>query len=412
MAATIYIDGTDVTNVCITGSATRRLNRPAQATVTIPIKRAIGDVGSRLKIYFNGTLFHHGMIQMIEDSADEDTGYTVYNSSDPMEILQYRPVRDYVDIPSGNAGNFINPSVLKRMKFGPAIIQEVLQASIDAGAGPPADAEGPLFMSLGSFASGGTNVSGAPATWPMTIAELISLLTSTGTLDVIVRPIETGVNMGEISAYNGDYGTNRTGSVVFQFATGARNVSSIRQSIDLASTCNKLWYFGGKPEITRFPWNITGDDPCLNDPRYKYDLGAILGRRASSQGAYGVRMEIQQHDGDAQFNEKDYAAAGPPYPNFCVAADYTKQDPTRIMHRQLWLTESWIRAVPRTLVHITPARETNIGTFDIGDIITVQAGSEFRGGFSGAQRVYAYTISWDNDGVLALEEIQTSADQE
>jgi hypothetical protein len=218
--------------------------------------------------------------------------------------------------------------------------------------------------------------------------------------------------MATISAYNGNYGTNRTGSVVFQFATGAHNVRSIRQSVDLANTCNKLQYFGGKIDIERFHWNITGDDPCLNDPNYKYNTGAILARRNSSRGAYGVRMEIQQFDVDVPFNEKDYTAGGPPFPNFCVANDFTKQDPTRVLYRQQWQTESWIRAVPRTLVHVTPTRETQIGGFDIGDLITVTAGGSFRGGFSGAQRVYEYTISWDNDGVLALGEIQTSADQE
>jgi hypothetical protein len=410
MAATIYIDGTDVTGYAITGSATRRLNRPSQATVTLPIQQAIGNVGSRLKILFNGTLFHHGMIQMIEDSADEDTGYTVYNSSDPMEILQWRPVRDGDDSPT--PGNFIDPSVLARKKTGPAILQEVLQASINAGTGPPTDAEGPLFMALGGFAGGGTDLSGAPCTWPITIAELISTLTSTGELDVILTPIDSGGNMASLSAYNGNYGTNRTGSVIFQFATGARNVRSIRQSVDLANTCNKLQYFGGKIDIERFHWNITGSDPCLNDPTYKYSIGSILSRRASSQGSYGVRMEIQQFDVDVPFNEKDYGGGGPPFPNFCAGGDYTQQDPTRILFRKQWMTESWIRGIPRTLVHVTPTRETQIGGFDIGDTVSVQAGSEFRGGFSGAQRVYEYTISWDNDGVLALGEIQTSADQE
>lgn len=411
MAATVYIDGANVTNVCITGSATRRLNRPSQATVTIPIQNAIGNVGSRLKILFNGTLFHHGMIQMIEDSADEDTGYTVYNSTDPMEILQWRPVRDGDDSPT--PGNFITPSVLERKKTGPAIMQEVLGASISAGAGPPSDSEGPLFMSLDGFAGGGTDLSGAPATWPMTIAELISVLSSTGELDVILTPIDSGGNMASLKCYNGNYGTNRTGSVVFQFATGARNVRSIRQSVDLANTCNKLWYhLGPKVADNRFQANIQGSDPCLNDPSYKYSIGAILSRRASSQGSYGVRMDIQQFDVNELDNEKDYTDAGPPFPNFCVANDFTQQDPTRILYRKQWMTESWIRGIPRTLVHVTPRREMQIGGFDIGDIVSVQAGSEFRGGFSGAQRVYEYTISWDNDGVLALGEIQTSADQE
>ena len=224
MPAQVFIDGTDVTGYTIAGSATRRLNRPSQATVTVPIQNAIGDVGSRLKILFNGTLFHHGMIQMIEDSADENTGYTQYNSTDPMEILLWRPVRDGDDSPT--PGNFITPSVLERKLYGPLILEEVLGATINAGTGPPTDAEGPIFMALGSFAGGGTDVSGAPCSYPMTIAELIALLSSTGRLDVILTPIDSGGNMASVSAYNGDYGSDLSGSVQFQFATGAQQRAS------------------------------------------------------------------------------------------------------------------------------------------------------------------------------------------
>lgn len=409
MPAQVFIDGIDVTGYTITGSATRRLNRPSQATVTIPIQNAVGDVGSRLKILFDGTLFHHGMIQMIEDSADENTGYTQYNSTDPMEILLWRPVRDGTDSPT--PGNFITPSVLQRKLYGPLILEEVLGQTIDGS--DPALGEGPIFMALGSFAGGGTDVSGAPCVWPMTIGELIALLSSTGRLDVILTPIDSGGNMATISAYNGDYGTDLSGSVQFDFATGQRNVRAIRQSIDLSNTCNKLWYNGGpKQTMERFRWNITGDDPCLDDPA-GYSMPSIIARRTASQGSYGVRMEIQEFDVDTEFNEVDRSDPNPlNWDNFCAAGDFSKQDPTRLLYRRIWALESWIRAVPRTLIHVTPTRETEIGSFDIGDIVGVNAGSEFRGGFSGAQRIYEYTISWDNDGVLALGELQTSADQE
>jgi hypothetical protein len=80
----------------------------------------------------------------------------------------------------------------------------------------------------------------------------------------------------------------------------------------------------------------------------------------------------------------------------------------RDLYRNRWETESWIRQQPRELIHITPTRETEIGTFDIGDLVGVEAVAAVRGGFSGAQRVYEYTVSWDNDGVRALSELQTS----
>jgi hypothetical protein len=44
--------------------------------------------------------------------------------------------------------------------------------------------------------------------------------------------------------------------------------------------------------------------------------------------------------------------------------------------------------------------------------VSVQAGSVLRGGFSGTQRVYEYTVNIDNDGVTEIAELVTSADQE
>ena len=61
-------------------------------------------------------------------------------------------------------------------------------------------------------------------------------------------------------------------------------------------------------------------------------------------------------------------------------------------------------------MHVTPTRGTEIGTFDIGDLVGVTIGAEICGGIEGAQRVYQYTISWDADGPLELGELQTSSD--
>jgi hypothetical protein len=77
----------------------------------------------------------------------------------------------------------------------------------------------------------------------------------------------------------------------------------------------------------------------------------------------------------------------------------------RELYRNRWETESWIRNQPRDLVHVTPVREAEIGTFGIGDLVGIDIPIE---GINAAQRVYGYTVSWDNDGVLALSELQTS----
>jgi hypothetical protein len=390
MPAQVWIDGTDVTSVAKAGASTRRLNRPSEATVTLPMDAAIGGVGSKLKISFNGNLHHHGRVLLCETDTSEDDGNTVYNSTDPLEMWQWRPVRDA-------DGDFSKPSIITDFVTGPQIIEQMIINSEDAG-GIPTTAEGDLFIAMGTFATGGVDLSGAPTDWPMTMAELASLLISTGEVDVVLTPIDSGGNMAEIDVYNGNFGTNLSGSLAFQYGMGARNVRNLRWNQDMTGMCNKLQYFAG-PRIQsaadpagdqHWCFNVTGDDPGLADPPQT----AIQALRMSSRTTYGVRMEIRVYDA-ADEN--------------CIPGVGT---PGRELYRRLWQIESWLRAQPREIVHVTPTRETAIGSFDIGDLVTVEASSAVRGGFSGVQRIYEYTISWSEDSVLALSELQTSPNHE
>lgn len=481
------LDGTDVSGVAIEGSATRRLNRPSQATIKIPMDAAIGCAGSRLKISFDGgaTLFFHGMVMDCETDSGEDEGYTVYNASDPMELWNWRVVRaDDGDFskPAGDGGA---NDLLATYITGPQIMEAVLKntegdstAQGNPALTPPADAEGPTFLDFGSFTTGGAILSGAPTDFPQSIAQFASLLISTGELDLVITPTDPGGGvMGTIDGYNGDYGTDLSGLVLFSYGMGALNVRRMRWNEDMSTMVNKLWYYGGpRIETAADPagdqhwcWNITGDDPAFNpagnptgawanatayfiddvvtnviggDTYYfiahedhtssasdEPGVGANwakfwfswmvppggrnsppasstdnpLGvRRIDSQTSagctgdgYGVRMEVRIYDALS-----DLCAGGSSY------------DPGRDLYRRLWQIESWLRAVPRSLIHVTPIRGYGIGAFDIGDLVGVEAAASVRGGFSGAQRVYGYTISWDEDGPFELSELQTSADQE
>jgi hypothetical protein len=396
MAAQTYIDGVDVTDIVLEGSATRRLNRPAQATIRVPITDAIGDVGSRLKVVIDGDIFFHGFILMIEDEASEDFGYTTYNATDPMELWQWRVVKDY-------DGDYSYPSIITDYVTGPQIIKQALANSAIA-VYDSTDPDGILFVDYmsGTYEGGGVDMSGAPTDWPMTIAELADLLVSTGELDIILTPIDSGVNMARVDCYNGDYGTDRSGSVSFDYGMGAYNVRAARRAVDMTTMVNKLVYLGGPkmstiadPNATQH-WcfrvnGIVADN--FSDRRY-YTHAAILAKQAASRSQYGTRMEVRILDAESE-NCRD------------ALSNYSRD-----LYRLLWQTETWVRSEPRNLVHVTPIRGTGIGDFDIGDLVTVRAGSVFRGGFSGAQRVYGYTVSWDADGVLELGELQTSADQE
>src|SRR5262249_41221218 len=85
----------------------------------------------------------------------------------------------------------------------------------------------------------------------------------------------------------------------------------------------------------------------------------------------------------------------------------------RELYRRQWQIFSWFAAMPREIIHITPIPDAEIGCFHIGDLIHVEATSEVRGGFSGSQRVYEYTVSWEGSpSVLTLGEIKTTADAE
>jgi hypothetical protein len=44
--------------------------------------------------------------------------------------------------------------------------------------------------------------------------------------------------------------------------------------------------------------------------------------------------------------------------------------------------------------------------------VTVTAGSVVRGGFTGVQRIYAFTVSFDEDGVFDIGELLVSSDAE
>ena len=419
----VTIDGVDVTSVSVRGGWTPRLNRPAQATVTLPMEEAIGDCGSLLKIQVtNGVdaeIVFHGRILNMSTDTDKDGGTTVYNAQDAMELWQFRPVRaDDGDFskPAGS-GAVDGSDIIATYVTGPLILEAMLNNSENAGSGPPNDAEGPIGLTIGSFAGGGTPLYGAPVDWPMTIMELYSLLVSTGTLDAVITYTDPGGGItGTINGYNGNYGTDLSGSVSFQYGMGDYNAASLRWNRDMTSMVNKYWLYGGpRIETAADPageqhwcFNIQGQDMGLPYPPggQSVDIGNFpagppwtdnqLGEKIyDSRQAYDVRMKIDIFDA---------------YDDDCIPGFGT---PGRMLYRKQWQVFSWFACEPRELIHITPVSDMGIGCFGIGDLVTVEAAAEVRGGFSGAQRIYEYTVSWEGTpSVLTLSELQTSSDME
>lgn len=382
----------DISEVSFNKKVTPRLNLPATASckcVTDGLPENL-EGEHRLKVRLDGDLIFNGPIWDWEDAGDENTVYTELTAIDPMVFWGSRPARDA-------DGDFSKPAFMQTFTTAPQIVEEILGNSITY--------EGALGIVTGSFATGGVNVSGAPVDWPMTVAQIVALLMQTGELDLVLSPSDTtdGV-MATVDGYNGDYGADLTGSVSFDYQTGQYNARSIRRHRSMSTVCNKLWYYLGPRVGTsadvagdqHWKGSITGDgmpdgaggSVALPNPPgggldYSNPLGDLI---AASRSAYGVLMNIRIFDGEASVI---------PY-----------------LYARLWQKEMQLRVTPRELLQITPIRGL-APSFGIGDLITVNAGPKLRGGFTGAvQRVYAYTISEDDDGVPAVTDIVCSPDQE
>jgi hypothetical protein len=411
----------DITGIAMNKSVTRRLNRPAFASFRVP-SYLVSEVqidgrpllcsGYRtLSVTFPETgLFFHGIIWNIEEDGDEDMVYSQVTAFDPMMLWRYRPARDDVDSYSGDAGNFSDPSFLDRNKFGGSIMLEILTASeglTDLGR-IPEFAEGPLFLDLAvsTFEAGGADLSGAPTNWPMTIAEIATLLTNTGELDIYIEPLleinpTDNANLGIVHTYTGDFGTDRTATVHFDYATGDFNARLYRRSEDMSTVNNKIFYFLG-PRLDQQHWrsNVTRDHPGLSGfPSFP----ALYTEIDVSRNFLGVMMQIGIFD------------------NFGTGSGGSESSAYPLFLRQ-WMVESLLRLYPRNMVYITPVRYPallpgggdvfTVGDFDIGDLVTINIGDKARIAESGVQRIYQYTIEVDDDGVAAIGEFQSSPDQD
>ncbi len=374
MAVQAVLDGVDITSITLEGSVTQRLNRPAIATVKVPSDLTSGNDRSRLKVYVDGQLDFHGTVEHIEDDGDEDTMYTVFTAADPTIIFEARYARDA-------DGDYSKPSFIQDFVTGPPIVEAIVQNSIDQ--------VGEMGIVLGTFATGGADLRGTPTNWPMTIADVISLLTDTGELDVVCRPIEAGGNMGELSAYNGNYGVDRTGSVVFEYRTGSCNVRACRRTVDKRDLRNRIRFLLGPRVGTAADpagdqhWRASIDRTStglLPDP----PQSTIEAARAQSELDYYVREQIREYDALGSNNPET------------VAAVFN-------LYLRLWQLSAWLQLKPRTEVHLTPQRGI-APAFGPGDLISVAAGPGFRGGFSGVQRVMERTYRWDENGVIELGE--------
>ena len=390
--ARTWLDGIEITNIVRSGTSSHWLNRKWQATADILVedydpsfftdgaRLAVTDVDGANGPDFNGFL----KLESAEDGEDADGTVTITAES-PRELWEWRPARDGPLSPGGAAGDLGDFSLPSFFQLGnaPSIMEDILLQSMDDS--DPADGEGDLFIVIGSVPSGGVDLSGAqPSDWPMMIEEIAQTLTSTGELDIVEvphAPSATGP-MATVNFYHGNYGTDLSGSVEFNYATGSHNVKQIRRTRDRTKECNKLWYYLG-PKLDDQHWrrSITGGAIIAGYPEW----AGIDALRMLSRSRVGVRMDIRVMD--SLTNESEAAP----------------------LYERLFLDESMWRAQPRQLLNVTPVDGLD-PTFDIGDIIGIEYGARFLGGDSVIQRVYGRKVSWDEDGVASIAEITSSED--
>ena len=156
--------------------------------------------------------------------------------------------------------------------------------------------------------------------------------------------------------------------------------------------CNKLcYYLGPKWDDHHWMTNITGDDPFLT---------------------YPPRCALPPASAPATKSVCTTTSRAAP-----TTSAWTSESTTGITTNVGRCTSGCGRwsstfALP---AHARPRHAEprhGINPFDIGDLVTVEAVSDVKGGFSGAQRVYRYTISWDQDSVCEMSELQVSSDAE
>lgn len=377
----------EITELVQDASVTHQWQRPSFATVRVPLDRVSGDwEAARLKVYpDDATLDFHGKCVDVDDQADERSpGYRVATFAAASEIFEYRVVRD-------PDGDFSKPAIIATNVTGPQIVEAALENSMVAG--DPALGEGPMGIALGTFETGGQNMSGAPVDWPMTLSELFARLVSTGHCDIVETFIDSGDNMSEISTYNGDYGDDLSESVRFEFATGLFNARACQRQRDYRELVNKRWTYGGQRKLSsrdpagdqHWNWNITGSrlegapnvppGTGLPDP----PQSAIAAAVSASRALHYERMVVEIEDADEDI-EGDVLLG---------------------MSLLRWQMLTWMQVSGKTLVSVTPNRGI-APAFRTGDKIGVAAGTSFAGGFSGTQRVQEFSYRWTATTPVAL----------
>lgn len=423
----------DISAICLERTLKRRLNQTRIFTFTAPAGSSLlTDLyetdslpnlrkGNRkLVVWEDDLVIFHGRIFTIERTGDGTQNLVKVTAMEPLMELGYdsedragRPVRGSTTQPTAGDpygeydGNFISPLFASSVAdqdgiSGPDLILQALTNSLNTGAeSDPSPGEGPLPIDL---TSGTFDLDVLPAidlspsdsmTWPVQCGDFIQQLVLTGVVDVDLVPLDPAdatdpYFMGILNAVSVQ-GSDKSGTVHFDYWTGLKNASQARHVEDFATINNKLYdYLGPRKDRRHWRASITPDALGVTvDP----DSSRALYGGPPGAETPGEFMSIRIYD-----SLGDEAASRP-------------------LYLALYNGELGFRVEPRDMLFITPASGpaglfTAPQDFDVGDLIAVNTGGDFGITLAENQRVYGWDKTWGRDGIPRLSEIITSADAE
>lgn len=381
-----------------------RLRGPRGVTVKLPgdteaIRGMFDDgypvaqVGRRgIKTYLDETLRGNEILWNLAPSGDENKTEIVLTGWDPRVLFESRFV--YVD------GNLADPHFPSPIS-GAEMLKTALEGSNEAlqDTSPASIAELPIDLDSGTFDTEippAVDLSAQLTDFPMRISELYALILATGAVDVILDPAEGFLGsgrdkLGVLSVVN-HYGSDLSGTVHFDYATGLYNIARARRTFDMGQLCNRLWYFLA-PKITesRYKGNITATEAGLED---YYDL-----QIASREKYLDVYEDIRIFD---------------------VDGDHPLRDPTqnRIWHA-LWKQEVVLRTEAPQMLYVTPVASADPSDqpfspfvdYDLGDLVAGNIADIIGPEAAGVkQRIYGFDLTQEANGPVRVSEFIVSPD--
>ena len=360
-----FLNGSDITGYCQTIRWRPKLSRPAEATIKYPARALAVSAGQdELALTQGGSTLFVGDVFYPQYDGTADSAYAEVTAFDHLIALKDRMVKS-------STGNLITPTSSSTTAPGQFADYIANTISVDPGS---------YALSVGSVAAGGVDVDISQLMqFPMDLEQLRALLVGTGQMDVFLVP---GSGSSAVNLTNGEGGTDLSGSVSYQYATGSFNAAVGVLTVDMSQVINALWYLlAPRVSETRYKGSITPTAPHKGGTW----PAPLLADIALSRGLYNYRQEIQT---------KDEIGAN-------VIRPY---------YEARWAGEAGLRAFPRHFYSVKPNRGS-FPAFRPGDFINVAAGSVLNGGFSETQCVYEFEVVSDADGINQVTDILTSADQ-